>query len=272
MSVPLPSPLGVSHPMNKGHNPTYVYDPLPFGGRHVNHREIAQQAYDAPEGHAQGVAGASYAIPTTRASGSRMTWDDLKAMIRELGQHARADRKHAYQITRIGGCRTAAYFDERRVAEVFIENDPGNFHLPGAWERLRTPHHRRICIMSPFTALSDVDGRTIELLLGRALSSSIELVAPGSPLQHRPAMDLADTLNIPVRLFSADAPGMQGKPAQIMEGVAWYSDFALIIKPGASHRLSATEQRIAKRMEVFYLAVLENKIGYRGIVSDAGLS
>lgn len=269
MSVPLPSPLGISHPINKGHNPIYVYDPLPFGGRHVNHRATAQHAYDAPASHAQGFAGASYAIPTTRASGARTTWPDLKAMIQEFGQHARADRKHAYQITRIGGCRTAAYFDEKRVAEAFIENDPGNFHLPGAWERLRSPNQRRICIMSPFTTLSDIDRLTIERMLRLALSSSVELVAPGRPLQHRPSMDLADALNIPVRLLSADAPGMHYKASRMMEGLAWYCDFALIIKPRASHRLSATEQRIAGHMEIFYLSVLENKIGYREIISDA---
>lgn len=270
MSLPLPSPLGLSHPINKGCYPVYVYDPAPLGGRHVNQQSIAENGFGAEASNRHGRSGNSYALPTTKKSGLPMPMTDLMAMIRDFCQQAGSDRRHAYHVTRIGGCRTGAFIDERKIAEAFIENDPGNLHLAGTWERLRTPTCRRICLVSPFSSLGATDLEAIEMMTKRMPKECVEVVAPGVPLQHQPAMDLAKSLGRPARLFSVDSLGLT-KVAPLIEGLVWYCDFALIIKPGDTSSLSGMELRAAKRLEVFYKSLLENKVGYRSLTAGAGL-
>lgn len=264
----LPSPLNASHPANKGVDPIYVYDPSPIGGTHFNRRTLAQK-YGVPLEHERGPAGHGYAIPTSASKGKPVAWEDLKARIREFCAHAKKDRRHAYQVTRIGGGRCGAHLDERQIAEAFLADDPGNLHLPGTWERLRNPTSRRVTIVSPFETLAKEDMEAVSWLLSG--SREVEIVVPGRPLQHSPAVQLAERDIYTARLLSSDAPGICGRATPLIEALVWYCDFAIILKPGEGHSMNEDEQKQADRLKALYRSVVENKIGFRSLIAGAGM-
>ena len=262
----LPGPLAPEHPLNHGTLPIYVYDTQPIGGRHFNQARVAHW-FGAKHGHQHGPSGETYGLPTTDRFGHPMAWPELEAMIRELADIAADNPDRGFMITKIGGCRSAAYLDERRIAECFLENDPGNFHLAGSWVRLRRPDSRRICIASPYAEICEEDLRVIEWILARLNPSESEIIAPGMPLWQQAAQGVADQMGWKIRLVTHPS----AQRSILKETLAWYADTALIIKPSTLRPMDELEREQARRLESFSRTVIANHIAHRAIISGAGM-
>lgn len=261
----LPCPFSPDFPLNKGNPPIYVYDTAPVGGGHFSHARVAQRLGAAVD-HRSGRSGHSYGIPTTGRLGPPLPWPELKAHIKELGRIAADDPEHGYLITKIGGARSSAYINERQVAEAFIEYDPGNFQLPGTWERQRHPKSRRIVIASALSNLGGADLAAIRWVLQGIDGQFSEILIPGIPMRHEAALEARDALRMQGRLIASGDARLSTRA----EGLAWYADTALLIKPSDEYRLAGTEAAHARRLKVFYRAVVENHLAHRAIIAGEG--
>lgn len=263
------SPLSASHELNKGVPPIYVYDSDPIGGRHYNQIAVAESVFRAAPRHRIGPSGMAYAIPTRSISGDPHAIGDLKSMVRDFCSFAKENPHRSFQVTKIGGCRSAAHVSEIEIATTFLENDPGNLHFPGSWVRLRDQRARRICIVSPVPALAEPDIEAVKWLLRS--QDDVEIVVPGVPLQHRPGIQVASSVSARAVLFSADPPAIGGKAKNLIEELVWYSDFAIVIKPRDIKALEKAERARARRLDIFYRCALENKIGVRSLIAGVGI-
>lgn len=269
--TPLPSPLGIGHRRNHGATPIYVYDSAPAGGRHYNQISVAQKSFGVASGHLSGPSGEAYAIPTRLSySLEPVTMKALRESIKTFCDYAKDTPNRAFHVTRIGGCRSLAFFNEREVAETFLKHDPGNLHLPGNWELMRNPNKRRVCLVTAMPGVTDEDVEAVKWLLKDQRNA--EIVVPGVPLQFGPAMTLAEKLDRQIRLFTAEAKSINGRPRHLMEELAWYCDFAIIIKPNDRGEMSPMERKYARIVALFVRHAFENKIGVRAFTAGVGLN